>query len=206
PARLVLADTDLLETLPVEELRNGLAEAIKHGVIGDPGLFDLCIQVWQNDEGGAAGDDRWTNLVRRAVAVKARILLDDPYEQGVREVLNYGHTVGHAVEKASGYRLRHGEAVAVGMCAEARLAEARSIAPPGLAERIEQAIQAVGLPSRIPGWVDRDAMRLGLRVDKKRRAGIARLALPVCIGEVQYGIEVEEEELWTLCLSCMDPI
>jgi 3-dehydroquinate synthase len=90
------------------------------------------------------------------------------------------------------------------MVAEARLAEEVSLAESGLSEQIEQTLQAFELPIRIPNGLDPEALRRGLKVDKKRRSGVARLALAVCIGKVQYGFEMAEEELWSRCLSSMD--
>ncbi len=126
PPRLVLADPEVLSTLPERELRAGLAEVVKHGVIADPALFDLCSQGWE------AIVATLPEVVRRAMAVKVKIIEGDPYEKGLRAALNLGHTVGHAVELVSGFSLLHGEAVAIGMVAEARLAERLTVAGRGL--------------------------------------------------------------------------
>ncbi len=112
-----MVDPVTLNTLPAPELRSGMAEVVKHGVIGDPALFELCEAGW------AALQSDWTGVIRRAMALKIRVIQEDPFEGGLREALNLGHTVGHAVELASDFRLRHGEAVAIGMVVEARLAE-----------------------------------------------------------------------------------
>ena len=198
PPRLVLADPAALDTLPEDELRSGMAEVVKHGVIADPALFGLCAQGWP------ALKADWDDAVRRAIAVKVQVIEEDPYERGRRAVLNLGHTLGHALELASGYRLRHGEAVAIGTAAEARLAEQIRLAEPGLAQAIEAALTGLGLPVCPPAGIDGGAAIQAVGVDKKRAEGKARFALPVSIGEVRYGIEVEEE-LWQPFLSCTGP-
>ncbi len=177
--RLVLADPATLSTLPEAELRNGMAEALKHGVIGEAALFARLREGGGLTEAQAA--------LGQAMAVKARVVEADPYEGGAREALNFGHTVGHAVEKASGYRLRHGEAVAIGMVEEARLAERLGVAAPGLAEEIAAALRAWGLPTEIPPEMERAEVERLMRYDKKKRRGTVRFALPVGVGE---GVEV----------------
>ncbi len=188
PPALVLADPQVLATLPEAEIRSGLAEVVKHGVISDPQLFALCAQ------GLDALRADWDTLVRRTMAVKIRVIEIDPYERGLREALNLGHTIGHGVEKASQYRLRHGEAVAIGMVAEARLSERLGIAQPGLAEEIAAVLRTLGLPVSIPAELPRSAILQAMRVDKKRSAGQVRFSLPVSIGNVQTGVGVALDE------------
>jgi shikimate kinase / 3-dehydroquinate synthase len=188
PPRLVLADPDALSTLPERELRAGLAEVVKHGVIADPDLFDLCAQGWE------AVTARLSEVVRRGMAVKVKIIEEDPYEKGIRAALNLGHTIGHAVELVSGFSLLHGEAVAVGMVAEARLAERLAVAGQGLSEALAETLSALGLPVEIPENMDRGEIIRAMKVDKKKAAGVVRFALPVKIGEVKVGVEVENLE------------
>ncbi len=184
PPRLVLADPETLATLPEAEFRNGMAEVVKHGVIGDPALFDL-----------AAHGDRptMTAEVARGMAVKIRIIEADPYEGGQRAALNLGHTIGHGVEAASGFRLRHGEAVAIGMVAEARLAARLGLASPNLAGEIGTALQAWRLPVNIPPEISVEAIWQAMRHDKKKAAGKLRFALPVRVGEVRVGVSIPED-------------
>jgi shikimate kinase / 3-dehydroquinate synthase len=189
PPRFVLADTQVLGTLPASELRSGLAEVVKHGVIADPDLFSLC------SVGLESALENLPQIVRRAMAVKIRIIEDDPYEKGSRASLNLGHTVGHAVESVSGYRLRHGEAVAIGMVAEAKLAEVLNIAPNGLSARIAEALSALGLPTQIPGDLSKDKLIHAMRFDKKKAAGVTRFALPEKIGRVRVNVEVKDLEV-----------
>jgi len=184
PPRLVLADPDMLKTLPKAELINGLAEAIKHGVIADPELFEMCKDL--------EGLTDLPGLVSRAMAVKVKVIEADPYEKGIRAALNLGHTVGHGVELASGFRLRHGEAVSIGMVTEARIAERIGLTQPGLADEISAVLQAVGLPAEIPAHLDREAITTAMARDKKKAGGVVKFALPVSIGEVRVGVEVDD--------------
>ncbi len=185
PPRFVLVDPSALGTLPPVELRCGLAEVVKHAVVGDPALFRLCATGWD-----AVNRDR-AAVVRQAMAVKIRIIEADPFEEAERAALNFGHTVGHALEQASGYRMRHGEAVAIGMVAEARLAERLGLAERGLADRIARALHGLDLPTDWPADLDRGALLDAMRVDKKRRGGRVEFALPRRIGEVQVGVGVD---------------
>jgi 3-dehydroquinate synthase len=184
PPRLVLADPSVLETLPEAELRSGLAEVVKAGVIADPGLYALCAAGWE------AVRAHLDEIVRRSMAVKVAIIEEDPYERGRRAALNLGHTIGHAVELVSGFRLRHGEAVSIGMVAEARLAEAKGIAKSGLAADLAGVLQGLGLPVEIPAELDREAILAAMQRDKKRISGSVRFALPAGIGDVRIGVEL----------------
>lgn len=190
PPNLVLADPEVLGTLPSVELRSGLGEVLKQGVINDPALFDLASRPHITQDPG-----RLAEIVRRAMAVKIQVIEEDPFEKGRRAVLNLGHTIGHALELASGFQLRHGEAVAIGILLEARLAEKCGLAQPGLADRILTALEQVGLPTTIPTDLDRQAVLDSMRLDKKRQDGILRFALPKRIGEVAAGIEVSVQKV-----------
>lgn len=185
PPKLVLVDPHTLSTLPEVETTSGMAEVVKHGVISGPKLFELCAQGMDNIQ------RQWQPLISRAMAVKVNIIQEDPYEMGRREALNLGHTVGHAVEALSGYKIRHGEGVAIGMVAEARLAQAIGLAPNGLADQIGDVLARVGLPTEIPVEMPRDTLLERMQVDKKRKGGSLRFALPAAIGDVRTGIEVE---------------
>ena len=186
---LVLSDPQLLATLPEIELKNGLAEIVKHGVIADPGLFDLCGSGWQ------VVSQRLEEIVRLAMAVKVKFVQADPFEDGVRAALNFGHTLGHAIEKGSGYKLRHGEAVSIGMVYETRLSEKIGIARPGLAKDISNVLQGLGLPIDIPAGMDRDQLISDMQFDKKKKNGLVSFALPVEIGEVKTGVAVSKEDI-----------
>jgi 3-dehydroquinate synthase len=171
---VVVADLDALATLPAAELRSGMAEVIKAGLVADPALAAACRQ---RAAASLAGDlDALAPLVAAAIRVKAGVVALDEREAGRRAVLNYGHTLGHALERLAGYRgLRHGEAVALGMVFAARVAEACGLAAPGLVDGHVELLRAAGLPA---GGVelDPDAVLEAMATDKKH-GGSAGLRL-----------------------------
>jgi 3-dehydroquinate synthase len=179
PPRLVLTDPSVLTTLPDTEFVSGLAEVVKHGIISDLELFELC------SHGLDSVKAHLEEIVKRAMAVKIRIIEEDPYEKGFRAALNLGHTVGHAVELVSKFKVRHGEAVAIGMVAEAKLAERLAVTGKGLSDKIAGMLSALGLPISIPQELPRQEMIKAMRVDKKKNAKTIRFALPVEIGRVE---------------------
>jgi 3-dehydroquinate synthetase len=174
-----LADPQLLKTLPETEFISGLAEIVKHGIISDPELFALCAK------GLDCIKEDLEQVVKRAMAVKIQIIEDDPYEKGFRAALNLGHTVGHAVELVSTFKLRHGEAVAIGMVVEAKFAERIGVAKNRLSGEIAAVLTSLGLPVRIPDELPREEILRAMRVDKKKNAASIRFALPVEIGKVE---------------------
>lgn len=186
PPRFVFADPQTLATLPEAEITSGLAEVVKHAIIGDPALYSLCGQ------GLDAIRADWATLIGRAMGVKVRIIQEDPFETGGRAALNFGHTIGHGIEQLSGYSIRHGEAVAIGMVAEARLAEMLQIAHAGLVEELQEVLPTLNLPVGIPPDIDRKSLFEAMQVDKKRAAGSLRFALPAAVGEVRTGIEIKD--------------
>ena len=188
PPTLVLADPSLLNTLPERELISGMAEVVKHGIISDPELFALC------SRGMDWVRDHLEEIVKRAMAVKIKVIEEDPYEKGIRAALNLGHTVGHAVELVSKFELRHGEAIAIGTVVEAEYAEGIGIAKEGLADRIAITQSALGLPTQIPDAMPRGEIIRAMRVDKKKSAKAIRFALPVEIGKVEL-VEVSDLEM-----------
>ncbi len=174
PPAGVLADLSVLATLPAAEYVSGLAEVIKAGFIADPVILDLI----ESDPVAAArpGGSHERELVERAVAMKAAVVAADLREAGQREMLNYGHTLGHAIERAEGYRMRHGDAVAIGMLYAAQVALLSGRLDEATARRHRAVLTAVGLPTRYrPGaWPQ---LRESMAVDKKSRAGALRLVL-----------------------------
>jgi shikimate kinase/3-dehydroquinate synthase len=194
--RLVLIDPDVLETLPERDLRAGMAEVVKHGIIGDVELFGIVEGGWD------AVQRELVDVIRRALVVKVGIVEADPLERGIRASLNLGHTVGHAVEAASDYTLRHGEAVAIGLVAEALLAETLDVAQPGVAERTLRALRRLGLPVAIPDDISSDAVVTAMIADKKRSSGAVYFTLPVAIGEVRTSFAVRDlRAALTACLA-----
>jgi shikimate kinase / 3-dehydroquinate synthase len=187
--QLVLANPYLLSTLDDAELRSGLAEVVKHGVIADPALFSLC------SSGFEVVRAELVEVVQRAMAVKVQIIEADPYERGIRAALNFGHTVGHAIEMVSNYTIRHGEAVAIGMVVEARLSENLWICSKGLADRIATTLLGLGLPIDVPAGLPRKELIAAMRNDKKREIGVVHFALPEDIGMMQIGVKLENLDL-----------
>lgn len=188
PPKLVLADPNLLLTLSDRDLRSGMAEVVKHGIIADPELFALC------SNGIDWVKNNLEDIVKRAMAVKIKIIEEDPYEKGIRATLNLGHTVGHAVELVSGFKLSHGEAISIGMVVEARYAASEGRAVRGADEATESTLSNLGLPTRIPEEMLREEIIRAMRVDKKRNAKSIRFALPVEIGRVEL-VEVRVDNL-----------
>jgi 3-dehydroquinate synthase len=177
---LVVADPNVLATLPANHFRAGLAEALKHGVIADAAYFD---RIAAARESTARDERSLTTLVAESVRIKASVVARDERESGLRKVLNFGHTIGHAIESVSNYKLLHGEAVAIGMALEGELAERIGVAKPGTAQAIRTALESIGLPSTFPA-LDRDAVLAATKSDKKARAGRVEYALPSKVGSM----------------------
>lgn len=178
----VLADTSLLATLPAEPMRHGLAEVVKAAVIGDPDLLGVLEADAAALARGRAPSDA---TIARAAAVKLAVVGRDPFEAGERRVLNFGHTVGHAIEAASGWRIPHGLAVAAGLRIEARIAARVLGFPDETVRRLGRLLDALGLPAD-PGCTFQEAAPRMAR-DKKNRAGALRFALPEAPGRMARG-------------------
>ncbi len=196
--RLVVADLDLLTTLAANQLAAGLAEAVKHGVIADAAYFESL----EREAGRilAREAEALTRVVCRAVEIKAEVVAADVREAGRRAVLNFGHTVGHAIEATSRYEVLHGEAVAMGMHCEARVAERLGIAARGIADRIAGLLRRLSLPIERPDRSSPDDLIAAMLYDKKSRGGRIRLSLPARIGAMYHDggtwtVEVPEAAL-----------
>jgi shikimate kinase / 3-dehydroquinate synthase len=191
PAWLIVSDIGLLATLPESQRRDGLAECLKSGLIGDAELWQLV-----EERGGAAlaTDDPAATyaMTERAARLKLAIVERDPYENGERRALNLGHTIGHALEVESGYELAHGEAVALGLRAVASIATNRG-AEPGLAERIDDLLASLGFP--LKRRFNRAAVVDALAGDKKRERGVLRWILPMAVGRVEEVSDVTSKEV-----------
>jgi len=180
----VLIDPHLLATLPLRELRAGFAEVVKYGVIADGAyLREVADSVPKllSAPRDLMGDSM-VSLIVRSVEIKADVVSRDEREEGLRKILNFGHTIGHAVELVSGFSLLHGEAVAIGMALESRLAERIGLAKTGTAGTVTATLQAAGLPIALPPGFEPDAVIEAMRSDKKGRLGKTRFALPLRIG------------------------
>lgn len=188
PPRAVVSDPRFLETLPEVEVRSGLFEAMKAGVIGDPDLFAATAA------GPGAFGERRDEIVRRAVAVKARIVGSDEREAGPRRLLNYGHTVGHGIEAAMQYEgITHGDAVGFGMLAANAIAAARGLLPETERICVDDAIRGM-LPSA-PAGLAPDRVLEAVGLDKKFTDRRRVMVLPVRVGECVVVEDVGDEEL-----------
>ncbi len=187
PPRLVVADPDMLATLDDRQFRSGLYEVVKYAVISDPLLFDVLERTLgrMTRRDGSALD--W--VVARCARAKGEIVGRDERESGLRQVLNFGHTVGHALEAASGYRrLLHGEAVGWGMLAAVEIARELGRLSQAQANRVAALVAGIGRLPRIP--VAPAAILARLHADKKARAGRLRWVLPRRVGEVEIAEDV----------------
>jgi 3-dehydroquinate synthase len=195
--RAVIADLGFLRTLPPRELVAGMAEIIKCGLIADAGL--LAAVEAQVAAPAALAPERYRDLIAGAVRVKAEVVAEDEHEGGRRAILNFGHTVGHALEAASGYALLHGEAVSLGMIAALSFGVARGITPAALEERARRVLSAVGLPVDVERRLDASVLaRVG--VDKKRQGSKIRFVFCPAVGETRLE-DVTADELVSHFLS-----
>jgi 3-dehydroquinate synthase len=192
---MVLVDLAVLETLPAEEIRCGMAEVIKHGIIGAPDLFA---------ELEASQVPITASQLARSIQVKIDVIEEDPFESGHRAVLNLGHTTAHALERLSGYGMRHGEAVSIGMVAAARIAVTIGLAEPALADRVEGALAAWGLPTACPSY-DPGAIWESMAHDKKKRGKTLRWVLPREIGAVEIVEGVSQEVVKMVLRNLCNP-
>lgn len=201
PPAAVLVDPQLLVTLPLREMRAGFAEIVKHGVIADDVyLREVASGASEMLSAGGSASDRMLSLIVRSVEIKAEIVSRDEREEGLRKTLNFGHTIGHAIELVSGYSLLHGEAVAIGMALEGRLAEQIGVAEAGTAATIVKALQSAGLPTDLPTGFQPEEVIEAMKADKKGKSGKTRFALPLRVGamagaETGWSVQVGDDQL-----------
>jgi len=191
--RMVLIDTDTLKTLDLRDLRAGLAESVKHGVIRDAEFF-----TWHEQRVQAITDrdqEVLSQLIERNCRIKADVVAADEREGGLRAILNFGHTIGHALESDQRYALRHGECVAIGMVAAARIAVERDMIAREDADRIARLLAALGLATRLDRPVDLDVLTAFMRKDKKVVRGKLRFVLPTAIGQVVTVSDVTPDQI-----------
>jgi 3-dehydroquinate synthase len=197
----VIVELQVLASLPLREKRAGFAEAIKHGVIADESYLDAVAgSVEQMLASGGEESDRMLSLIVRSIEIKAEVVSRDEREEGLRQILNFGHTIGHAVELLSGYSLHHGEAVAIGMALESRLAEHIGVSQKGTADKVAEVLRLAGLPTELPPDFGAEAILEAMRSDKKVRTGAIRLSLPARIGAMTgadsgWAISVSDDQL-----------
>jgi 3-dehydroquinate synthase len=197
----VIVEPQVLETLPLRELRAGFAEAIKHGVIADePYLLEVASALPGLLSADGYKSDTMDSLIVRSVEIKADVVSRDEREEGLRKILNFGHTIGHAIELVTGYSLLHGEAVGIGMALESQLAETIGVAQGGTAATVMKTLELAELPTGIPPGCGVDAVIQAMRSDKKARLGTIELALPLRIGAMAgektgWAVPVTDDQL-----------
>ena len=190
--RRVLIDSDTLDTLPARELVSGMAEIVKYGIIYDTNLFERLEKempiLLRRDKNALAA------VIARSCEIKAAVVSQDETEQGLRAILNFGHTVGHALEAATAYRTyKHGEAIAIGMAIESRLGEMANLTEPGTTDRLISVLQSAGLPTRWPAAISADQILQAAQTDKKTVGGRLHFALPRRIGEAFVSSAITDE-------------
>ena len=195
--RVVLVDPTVLLTLPENELRGGMAEALKHGAIANADYLR-----WLSESVGAierGSMPEVTRMIRGSVEIKADFVARDVHEAGPRAALNFGHTIGHAIERVSEYTVSHGEAVAIGMCLEARCGEIAGVTAPGTEAELRRIVAAYGLPTDVPAGMSADAVVESTRSDKKARRGrsrytlISRLGATACSDDGAWTHELNDD-------------
>ena len=191
----VLCDCDTLKTLPEEILADGIAEAVKYGMIRDSELFDLL-------EAGEFFDDP-KNVIARCVRIKGDIVAKDEFDNGERQLLNFGHTLAHAIEKLSGYKISHGQAVAIGMTVVTRAADSMNLTKEPCLPRLKNVLKKYGLPVECPYEMSDLA---GIAVmDKKRSGSTINVIIPLKIGESGIlKLPVQELESFVSCGLCRE--
>lgn len=193
PPAAVLADPLVLATLSSEERRAGVAEMLKHGIVSDAAHAQQVVALLGALVApGREGDPAVTACIADSVRVKAAIVAEDPTERGRRAVLNFGHTVAHAVELATDYAVRHGDAVAMGLVVEAAVAERLGVAIAGTAGAVRDMVRTAGLPDVVPAGLSHQVLLEAMRLDKKSRQGQVRCALPARVGTM-----AQDGERWT---------
>jgi 3-dehydroquinate synthase len=192
--RLVLADTDTLKTLPARELRSGFGEVIKHGAIRDAKFFE-----WLEREHKrvlALDPEAVAHVVRRCCEIKAEVVSADERESGLRAILNFGHTLGHAMEALSEYvGVLHGEAIAMGMCCGVRMSIKRAGLSEADAKRLQDLVAASGLPTKLGKSFELEELLAAARLDKKARNGKLRFVLLPRLGEAIISDAVTDADL-----------
>lgn len=191
--KAVYIDIEVLQTLPADELLGGLAEVIKYGVIRDQEFFDF---LKTSREAILKLDDQSiTEMIYTCCKIKAEVVSEDEREGGVRRILNYGHTIGHAVEGASDYSIIHGLAVSIGMVAAAKLAVSNNLLTEDASRQILEILIDYKMPVQIPAELDRGRIKKYLLTDKKTVGGIVFFVLPTAIGTTVVTDQVTSEQI-----------
>lgn len=194
--KLVMVDTDFLKTLPMDEYLNGISEIIKYGVIKDAALFRY-LEDSKNKILAMGKDsiEQVAHIIKRSCEIKAEVVSLDEKESGLRSILNFGHTLGHALEATGSYKgIKHGRAVAIGMIFAAKLAVMRGMCDSSVVDRITNLIKAYGISTDIEIKYHEKIIDT-MRLDKKVKKGNIKFILPKEIGSVEYDVNVKESEI-----------
>jgi 3-dehydroquinate synthase len=191
--RRVYTDPEALATLPPEEMANGMAEVIKSAIVRDPEFFGFLER--RRDAVLAREGEVMETVVARCCRIKSSVVMEDEKDTGTRQILNFGHTVGHAVEVLSDYAVSHGAAVSMGIAAETALACRMGLLPAAERDRILRLLRAYGLPSGLPRSYDRGRLADLMKGDKKAENGRILMALPTAVGAVSIRKEVARSEI-----------
>ncbi len=189
--RAVLIDVALLRTLPDREFRSGLAEAVKIAAALDAEFFRFIARNARHIK--RTNTSLLERIVARSIGLKAAVVMDDEYEHGIRKALNLGHTIGHAIEASSGYRVLHGEAVSIGMAAESDIAVGLGLMQERDRNSMIRALRALKLKTELPSIRHREQFFRALQADKKTVGGKVRFVLPSAIGACALGVEVPSD-------------
>jgi len=196
PPRLVIDDVDVLKTLPQREINQGFAEIIKHATIADPKMF-CDLEELASPKLDGFKPSSLEELIRRNVEIKSRIVEKDEHErQGERALLNFGHTVGHAIERAADYRgIAHGEAVSLGIVAACEISMKKADLPKQERKRIVDLLRKFGLPTQLPKDLSREKIVEALKFDKKFMRGQIRFVVIPKIGSAQLSEDVTMDDI-----------
>jgi 3-dehydroquinate synthase len=190
---LIICDVDALETLPPQELRQGYAEIIKHAIIRDAEMF---YDLWSSRAPIHRSGDALVELIRRNIGIKARIVsVDDRETSGERSLLNFGHTVGHGIERATDFKIPHGDCVSIGMVAACAISIKRAGLPAKQWDEVVALLKKSSLPTQLPPVVDREKIIGAIAHDKKFLAGEIRFVITPKIGEAHVSSDVTMEDI-----------
>jgi 3-dehydroquinate synthase len=193
---LIIADVEALETLPPQELRQGYAEIIKHAILRDAEMFQALSSRAQPPVRLGPRDDGFVALIRRNIAIKARIVSADAREiSGERALLNFGHTVGHAIERATDFKIPHGGCISIGMVAACAISVKRAGLSSQERDDIVSLLQKFELPTQLPTVVDREKTAATVAHDKKFVGGKIRFVVTPRIGEAYVSNDVTTEDI-----------
>ena len=195
----VLMDLDVLRSLPQKEFLAGIAEVIKYGVIWDASFFEYLGRMQEKIL--SLDPDALIHIIRRSCEIKAEVVSKDERESGLRAILNFGHTIGHAIETAENYTIRHGEALAIGMVYSSKLAHKTGLCDTSVPERVEKLIKSFGLPTNLAALSRKPSITELMdimRIDKKAEGGAIKFVFPKKIGEVVVTGEWEVQKLQEL--------